>query len=102
MPDRPRPVGHRSAVAKAERRAAEDVKALSFEQILERLQLVVEQLEDGEIPLEQALLKFEQGVALSRAGQQRLDDAERRIEVLLGNDDGLTTEPLTDEESEDE
>jgi exodeoxyribonuclease VII small subunit len=89
-------------VAKAERRAAEDVKALSFEQILERLQLVVEQLEDGEIPLEQALLKFEQGVALSRAGQQRLDDAERRIEVLLGNDDGLTTEPLTDEESEDE
>lgn len=88
-------------VAKAERGAAEDLKVLSFEQILERLSQVVEQLEDGEIPLEQALLQFEQGIALSRVGQQRLDDAERRIEVLLGDDEGISTEPL-DEESEDE
>ncbi len=79
-------------------------RALSFEQILERLEGVVEQLEDGEIPLEQALATFEQGIALSRLGQKRLDDAERRIEVLL-QDDGEKATPRTrslEEETEDD
>jgi exodeoxyribonuclease VII small subunit len=79
----------------------ETPRALSFEQIVEQLSVVVEQLEDGELPLEQALAKFEQGVSLSRQGTQRLDEAERRIEVLLRDAQGVSTKPFA-EESDDE
>jgi exodeoxyribonuclease VII small subunit len=78
---------------------------LSFEQILERLHSVVETLEQGERPLEEALSTFEQGVALARAGARRLDEAERRIEVLLSDEEGVRTRPLhpqDEERSEDE
>jgi exodeoxyribonuclease VII small subunit len=81
------------------------LESLSFEQILEKLSGVVEALEEGEIPLEQALLTFEQGIALSRVGARRLDEAERRIEVLLrpeNNEDRVQTRPLTVESDDDE
>lgn len=81
-----------------------ELTGLSFEQILERLGAVVEQLEDGEVPLEKALTTFEQGIALSRLGQARLDEAERRIELLLQDDASGTvqTRPLTEELDNDE
>lgn len=66
----------------------------SFEEVLARLQAVVERLEAGDLSLEEALAVFEEGVALSRAGAQKLDEAERRIEVLLGGGDGTQTRPL--------
>jgi exodeoxyribonuclease VII small subunit len=66
----------------------------SFEQILARLQLVVERLESGELPLEESLAVFEEGIRLSRAGARRLDDAERRVEELLGDGDSTKTRPL--------
>jgi len=74
--------------------------ALSFEQVLEKLEGVVSELERGELPLEQALVAFERGVTLSRKGASLLDDAERRIEVLLGQ--GEATEPLSMKEEDDE
>ena len=81
----------------------EELDVLSFEQILGRLSGLVEELEDGEVPLEQALGTFEQGVALARVGSRRLDEAERRIEVLLQDDEeGPTTGPLTRELRPDE
>jgi exodeoxyribonuclease VII small subunit len=61
----------------------------SFEQILARLEAVVERLEGGDLPLQESLAIFEEGIRLSRLGAQRLDDAERRVEELLG-DDGRT------------
>lgn len=77
-------------------------EALSFEQILAQLEDVVEALEAGDTPLEQALSTFERGVKLSRLGARRLDEVERRIEVLL-DDDGARTRPLEIEEpAEDE
>jgi exodeoxyribonuclease VII small subunit len=79
---------------------ASDSEALSFEQVLEKLEGVVTELERGELPLEQALAAFERGVTLSRKGASLLDDAERRIEVLLGQ--GEVTEPLSLKEDEDE
>jgi exodeoxyribonuclease VII small subunit len=85
-----------------ERNAEQTKEALSFEQIVEQLSLVVAQLEDGELPLEQALAKFEQGVALSRLGSKRLDDAERRIEILLRDAQGIQTRPFEEEQSADE
>jgi exodeoxyribonuclease VII small subunit len=89
-------------VSGPERNAEESREALSFEQIVEQLSSVVEQLEDGELPLEQALARFEQGVALSRMGSKRLDEAERRIELLLRDAQGVDTRPLTEEMQDDE
>ena len=71
----------------------------SFEQILERLEQVVERLESGELPLERSLSAFEEGVRLTKLGAERLDEAERRVEELLG--DG-TTRPLASVEAREE
>jgi exodeoxyribonuclease VII small subunit len=60
-----------------------------FEEILTRLNTVVEKLESGDMTLEDSLALFEEGVRLSRLGSVRLDEAERRVERLL-NDDGKT------------
>jgi exodeoxyribonuclease VII small subunit len=77
-----------------------DPQALTFEQILQRLEGVVTSLEQGDAPLEQALSTFERGIALARLGSQRLDDAERRIEALLGDGDSLRTRPLENQDDE--
>lgn len=76
--------------------AREPRESLSFEQIIAQLSQVVERLEAGEIPLEQALSTFEQGVALSRLGAKRLDEAERRIEILLREDQELVLKPMSE------
>ena len=70
-----------------------------FEDVMERLQAVVEQLEEGDLPLEQSLAMFEEGVRLSRAGAKRLDEAERRVEELLAAGDELQTSPLDESEA---
>lgn len=60
---------------------------VSFEAQLKRLGEVVEQLEDGELGLEESLALFEEGVKLSRGAQQRLDAAEKRVEELIRIDE---------------
>ena len=70
-----------------------------FEDVMERLQAVVEQLEEGDLPLEQSLAMLEEGVGLSRAGAKRLDEAERRVEELLAAGDELQTSPLDESEA---
>lgn len=62
----------------------------SFESQLATLERIVRELERGDLPLEQSLDLFEQGVKLSRECQERLNEAERRIEVLLRGGDGAT------------
>lgn len=59
----------------------------TFESTLQRLAEIVEQLEGGELPLEQSVKLFEEGIRLSRTSQAILNDAERRVEELLGFDD---------------
>ena len=75
-------------------KSASDEGNLAFEQLLARLESVVQSLEQGDTPLEEALTTFERGVALARQGARRLDEAERRIEILLADDDGVRTRPL--------
>ena len=53
-----------------------------FEAALTELDAIVKKLEDGDIPLEQSLQLFERGVQLSRFCHARLEEAERRIEIL--------------------
>ena len=57
--------------------------SVSFEQSMERLTHIVEKLEEGDLPLEQSLALFEEGVRLSRLAPERLDAAQQRIERLL-------------------
>ncbi|MEZ5308461.1 MAG: exodeoxyribonuclease VII small subunit [Pyrinomonadaceae bacterium] len=63
-------------------------KTQSFESSLEDLEEIVAKLESGEQSLEEALVLFENGVKLSRECQKRLDEAERKIQVLLRGADG--------------
>ena len=62
----------------------------NFEAQLASLERIVRELERGDLPLEESLELFEQGVRLSRECQERLNEAERRIEVLLRGGDGST------------
>jgi exodeoxyribonuclease VII small subunit len=65
----------------------------SFESSLNDLEKIVKELERGDLPLEESLQLFEQGVRLSRECQERLTQAERRIELLLRDSKGnLSTE----------
>lgn len=55
----------------------------SFEEQLKTLETVVERLEQGDLPLEESLALFEQGVGLSESCKKELDAAEGRVQVLL-------------------
>jgi len=57
---------------------------VSFEDGIKRLSEIVQTLEKGDLPLEESLRLFEEGVGLSRASQERLDSAQKRVEELLG------------------
>jgi len=82
--------------------------APNFETQLASLERIVRELERGDLPLEQSLELFEQGVKLSRECQERLNEAERRIETLLRGGDGTTiavpfeAERLLNAEEEDD
>lgn len=60
----------------------------TFEKSLASLEKIVRQLEEGDLSLEESLKLFEDGVKLSRECQERLNQAERRIEVLLKDEEG--------------
>lgn len=60
----------------------------TFEASLEALEQIVRQLESGDLALEKSLELFEQGIRLSRECQERLSQAERRIEVLMRDTQG--------------
>jgi exodeoxyribonuclease VII small subunit len=65
-----------------------------FEECLQRLEKIVDQLEKGEIPLEQALKLFEEGIALSNNCRNELEDAEGKVEILLKQNGKLQAEPF--------
>lgn len=62
---------------------ADDVGALSFEDALARLESIVSELERGETPLEETIDRFEQGIALARRCEDRLNEADRKVAILL-------------------
>jgi exodeoxyribonuclease VII small subunit len=65
-----------------------------FEECLQRLEQIVDQLEKGDIPLEQALGLFEEGIQLSNSCRQELEDAEGKVEVLLNRNGKIQPEPF--------
>lgn len=63
-------------------------KPIDLEKSLERLESLIDELESGDLPLEAAMKKFEEGVKLTRRCQAALKDAEQRVEILLKNAGG--------------
>jgi exodeoxyribonuclease VII small subunit len=78
-------------------------KKQTFETSLQELEKIVRRLENGDLPLEESLKLFEDGVKLSRECQERLNQAERRIEVLLKDEDGNSVlQPINREDLREE
>ncbi|WP_075180458.1 exodeoxyribonuclease VII small subunit [Pantoea sp. 1.19] len=69
----------------------------SFETSLAELEQIVTRLESGELPLEAALTEFERGVKLAREGQQTLQKAEQRVQILLSDDRDADLTPFAAE-----
>ncbi|OUS74058.1 exodeoxyribonuclease VII small subunit [Pseudoalteromonas sp. A601] len=59
---------------------------LSFEQALEELTVIVTGMEQGDLSLEQSLKQFERGIALANASSNKLQQAEQKVAILMGND----------------
>jgi exodeoxyribonuclease VII small subunit len=72
----------------------------NFEAGLAALEKIVRELERGDLPLEESLKLFEDGVRLSRECQERLNQAERRIELLLRDGEGRPVLSAFDEDAE--
>ncbi|SDI01733.1 Exodeoxyribonuclease VII small subunit [Vibrio xiamenensis] len=79
--------------------ASKKPENMTFEATIEELDTLVEQLEAGDLSLDDALKKFERGIALARSGQVKLTEAEQRVSILLQNDDDA---PLSDFDTQSE
>ncbi len=72
-----------------------------FEESLKRLEDIVKQLEQGDLTLEASLKLFEDGIKLSRLCSRQLEEAERKVEMLLQDDgEGESTRPFVETEEE--
>ena len=60
-----------------------------FEDALNKLEKIVSQLEEGDISLEESLKLFEEGIRLSRICNQKLDEVEKRVEILIKDKEGV-------------
>ena len=69
-------------------------KELKFEDMMNRLEEIVDELETGEMPLEDSLKKYEEGVKLLRLCRKRLDETKRKVEMLVKKGGKLTLEPF--------
>jgi exodeoxyribonuclease VII small subunit len=67
--------------------SAPPITTATFEEAIKRLSEIVQTLERGDLPLEESLRLFEEGVKLSRLSQERLDAAQKKVEQLLGVDE---------------
>ena len=75
-----------------------ELKVKDFESALKSLEDIVVQLEGGDLTLDRALELFEEGVRISRFCSTKLDEAERKVEVLTKSTDGtLAEEPFSEE-----
>lgn len=66
----------------------------SFEQAIDKLEEIVALLESGDVPLEQAIELFQEGMQLSRLCGQKLEQVERKIEILMEEEGGLVKKPF--------
>jgi exodeoxyribonuclease VII small subunit len=76
-------------------------KTESFEKNLERLDAIIQQLEDADLPLEKALQLYEEGMKLSEVCHKQLEEAEGRVEILMKKAGGkVVAEPFEPKDSD--
>lgn len=69
----------------------------TFEKAMKQLEQIVQELESGDLPLEKAIQKFEEGIRLTRFCTEKLDETEKRVTLLMGGTDGqVVEEPFPD------
>jgi exodeoxyribonuclease VII small subunit len=76
-------------------------KSEQFEDALKRLQTIVEKLERGDLPLEQAMESFTEGMQLVQLCHQKLEEAEKKIQVLVKDQQGAWTAAVLEAASKD-
>jgi len=86
----------------AEKKTKNDVSKLNFEDSIKRLKAIVEQIEQGEIPLQDSLEQYEQGMALIKHCRGILQQAEKRIEKISKVDRDEPESAEGDADAEDE
>ncbi|MGB0899470.1 MAG: exodeoxyribonuclease VII small subunit [Psychrobium sp.] len=74
--------------------ASKKIENMSFEASVEELETIVQQLEQGELPLDKALTQFERGIGLARNGQQKLQGAQQKVDILMANNGESTLTPF--------
>jgi exodeoxyribonuclease VII small subunit len=70
-----------------------DSAELNFEQAMQQLESIVQQMEQGELPLADALAKFEEGIKLARTSQTMLKNAEQKVQILSSDHMNLADFP---------
>ncbi len=68
-----------------------------FEESITELEALVEQMEQGDLSLEESLQSFERGIKLTSTCQKSLQDAEQKVQILLNKNGKQTLEPFDDE-----
>lgn len=85
-------------MAVSRERKTPEAQAEPYDQLVERLERLVAELEGGKLPLEKSLETFAEGVRLAREAGRKLDEAEKRVEELLRAEDGsVAARPLGEE-----
>ncbi len=72
-----------------------------FEEALEKLEEIVKKMESGDLTLDESLKAFEEGIRLSRLCAQKIDEAERRVEILLKTQEGFDVKPFKEKDESD-
>ena len=74
--------------------ATKKIENMNFEASLDELEHIVNQLEQGDLELDKALAQFERGIGLARNGQQKLQNAQQKVELLMNNNDDESLTPF--------
>ena len=83
----------------AKSKSTSNSKKIDFEKSLTELEKLVDEMESGDLTLDQSLSKFEKGVALTKICQTALKEAEQRVNILLEKHGETTLESFTDNDS---
>lgn len=77
-------------------------KELSFEEAMEKLEAIVQQLESGDVPLEKAIELFQQGMEMAQTCSGKLEQIERKIEMLIDENGTFVRKPFSPAEGKGE
>ncbi|MGW8287004.1 MAG: exodeoxyribonuclease VII small subunit [Desulfobulbales bacterium] len=78
------------------------MKKKSFEEALAKLEQITKELEEGNLPLEESLKYFDEGVKLAEFCNSKLNDAQKKVEILLKKNDGFEPAPFKGLDGEEE